>query len=192
VVNRLVERACAAIQKQRFREALPLSAKSVYRVPRPIRWESGIVTGSPFDTAAWAGAVVEIELDPWTLEPRPIGAWLCVDGGEVVWPERATAALRAGVIDAIGTCTRERVEPSGGAGGSAEYFRYGHYPLHELPPISVEFLPSPRRAPVKGIGELPFDTVPAAFLSALSQAAGSPFSSLPVAPAELIRAVEAS
>jgi len=201
IVNRLVERACEAIQKRRFREPLPLTARSVYRVPRPIRWEDGRVSGSPFDTAAWAGAVAEIELDAWTLEPRPMGVWLCADGGQVVSPERAASALRSGIVDALGFCLKERMadigeaaRPGGRQGGriGQEYFRYGLQALHELPPIWVELLPPAKGAPVKGIGELPFDVVPAAFLSALSQAAGAPFSRLPVPAAELISALESS
>jgi CO/xanthine dehydrogenase Mo-binding subunit len=195
IINRLVGRACEAIQKRRFREPLPLAARSIYRVPRPIRWEEGHVRGSPFDTAAWAGAVVEMELDPWTREPRPLGIWLCVDGGQVVAPERAVTALRSGVVDALGACLKESMQETkdeAKEAKSAEYFRYGLQALHELPPIAVELLPSAKAAPVKGIGELPFDVVPAAFLSALSQAAGAPFSRLPVPAAELIAALESS
>jgi CO/xanthine dehydrogenase Mo-binding subunit len=196
IINRLVERACEAVQKRRFRDPLPITARSVYRVPRPIKWEGGQVSGSPFDVAAWAGAVLELELDPWTLEPRPLGVWLCVDGGQIVAPERAASALRASVVDALGACIVERFEPAGGGPDAAcatraAYFRYGLLPMRELPPISVEFLEPGRRAPVKGIGELPFDTVPAAFLSALSQASDAAFSSLPVSSARLLGAMEA-
>jgi CO/xanthine dehydrogenase Mo-binding subunit len=59
-------------------------------------------------------------------------------------------------------------------------------PLEALPPIAIEFIDPSRHAPVKGIGELPFDAVPAAFISALSQAADAAFSSLPVPCARLI------
>jgi CO/xanthine dehydrogenase Mo-binding subunit len=189
VVNRLIENACLAIQKRRFRDPLPLTARSTYRVPKPIKWEGGQVSGSPFDTAAWAGAVVELEIDPWSLEPRPLGVWLCVDGGHVAAPERAQAALRSGVADSLGACLCERFEPSGDGAAGLDYFRYGLLPLEELPPISIEFLEPARRAPVKGIGELPFDTVPAAFLSALSQAADAAFSCLPVPCARLLGAL---
>jgi len=189
VVNRLIERACEAVQKRRFRDPLPLTARSIYRVPKPIKWEGGQVSGSPFDTASWACAALELELDSWTLEPRPLGVWLCVDGGHVVAPDRAAAALRSGVADALGTCLTERFDLSSGADESA-YFRFGLLPLQRLPPISVEFLDPARNAAVKGIGELPFDTVPAAFLSALSQAAGSAFSSLPVPTAALLGSLE--
>jgi CO/xanthine dehydrogenase Mo-binding subunit len=160
-------------------------------VPKPIKWEGGQVSGSPFDTAAWACAVLELELDSWTLEPRPLGVWLCVDGGHVVAPDRAAAALRSSVADALGACLTERFDPSGDADASA-YFRYGLLPLQKLPPISVEFLEPARRAAVKGIGELPFDTVPAAFLSALSQAADAAFSSLPVPTAVLLGGLESA
>jgi CO/xanthine dehydrogenase Mo-binding subunit len=191
VVNRLVERACQTIQKRRFRDPLPLTARAAYRVPRPIKWQDGQVSGSPFDTASWAGAVLELELDPWTLEPRPLEVWLCVDGGHVVAPERAAAALRSGTADALGACLTERFEPSGGGAEKSDYFRYGLLPLGALPTISIDFVEPDRRAPVKGIGELPFDTVPAAFLSALSQAADTPFSSLPVPASRLIGALGA-
>ena len=192
VVNRLVERACQAIQKRRFRDPLPLTARSLYRVPRPIRWEEGRVSGSPFDTAAWAGAVVELELDEWSLEPRPLGAWLCVDGGQVVSPERAASSLRSGMADALGSCLLERMECASPGSPGTEYFRYGLQSLRELPALEVEFLPAAKGAPVKGIGELPFDVLPAAFLSALSQASGAALSRLPVPAAELIRALETS
>ncbi len=190
VVNRLVESACAAIQKRRFRDPLPLSAKSAYRVPKTIAWEEGRVGPSPFDAASWAGAAVELEIDEWTLEPRPLGIWLCVDGGLIVSPERAAAAMRAGCADALGACLSPGVEP--GPGSPAEYFRHGLLPLAELPPIAVEFLQPPRKASAKGIGELPFDTVPAAFLTALSQAAGAPFSSLPVPSEDIAGALESA
>jgi len=192
VVNRLVDRACEAIQKRRFRDPLPLTAKSVYRVPKPIQWEEGQVRGSPFDTAAWAAAAVEIELDPWTFEPRPIGLWICADGGKLLSPERAAASLRIGASDALGACMRERVDPTERLGRRDDFFRYGLVPLHELPPMTVAFLEPSRKAPVKGIGELPFNTVPAAFLSAVAQATGVRVSSLPVSATELTRAMEAT
>jgi len=191
VVNRLVERACESVQKRRFRDPLPLTARSVYRVPKPIKWEGGQVSGAPFDTVAWACAVVELELDAWTLEPRMLGVWLCVDGGKVVAPDRAASSLRSSVADALGACLVERFDPSADAEGSA-YFRYGLLPMQKLPPISIEFLEPSGREAVKGIGELPFDTVPAAFLSALAQAADSPFSSLPVTAAAILKPLEST
>jgi len=193
VVTRLVAKACAAIQKRRFRDPLPLTSRSVLKVPRPIRWADGRVTGSPFEAAAWAGAVAEVELDSWTFEPRALGLWLCVDGGRIVSPVRAAASLRSGAVEALGSCLRERVEvsrPRRGSDGESEYFRYGLQSLRDLPPISVVFIEGAKGASPKGIGELPLASLPAAFISALSQAAGYPFSRLPVPMSELIPALE--
>jgi CO/xanthine dehydrogenase Mo-binding subunit len=190
VVNRLVERACESIKKRRFRDPLPLTARSLFRMPKPIRWENGRVEGSPFDIASWCGAVVEVELDSWTLEPIPIGVWLCVDGGLIVSKDRAEAALRAGAADALGLCLRERLELSSGGISDDDYFSYGIIPPADLPPIKVELYEPDQRVASKGIGELPFDAIPPAFLSAVAQAAGSPFHSLPIGPEELSRVSE--
>ncbi len=185
VVNRLVEKACENIQKRRFRDPLPLTAKSVYRVPKPIRWENGRVEGSLFETASWGGAIVEVELDPWTLEPIPLSVWICVDGGLIVSRSHAESALRSGSADAIGLCVRERLDIASGAVTEEDYLSYGLMSPADLPPIHVELCETEKRPKSKGIGELPFDTIPPAFLAAVSQAAGTPFRELPVRPEDL-------
>ncbi len=189
VVNKLVERSCLAIQKRRFRDPLPISARSVYRFPKPLRWAEGRVEGSPFETAAWGGAVVEVELDAWSLEPRPLGVWLCVDGGRIVSPGRARSALRACAAGALGSCLRESLGCDEGRVAPSAYYRYGLLPLSELPPIEVDFVGAERRSAAKGVGELPFDTVPAAFLAAVSLAAGARLDTLPVGP-EILASTE--
>jgi isoquinoline 1-oxidoreductase beta subunit len=134
--------------------------------------------------------VVEVELDPWTLEPRPLGVWLCVDGGLIVSKDKAEAALRAGAADAMGLCLRERLDIASGQVSEDEYLSYCLLRPAQLPPISVDLYEPDRRVKSKGIGELPFDTIPAAFLQAVAQAAGAPFFSLPIGPEELSRAGE--
>ncbi len=185
VINRLVERVCTAVQKKRFREPLPLSAKAIYRLPKPVRWEDGHVSGQPLEGAAWGGAVVEVELDPWTLEIKPAGIWICADGGRIVAPARAEASLRVAAASAISLCIRERLPVQSEHISDEAFFEYGILGPNELPPIHVELLPGDRRDESKGIGELPFNSVPAAFLAAFSQAAGMTFHSIPVQPMDL-------
>jgi len=185
VINRLVERVCTAIQKKRFRDPLPLTARAVYRLPKPVRWEEGHVSGQPLEGAAWGGAVVEVELDPWTLEIRPVGVWICADGGRIVAPARAEASLRVAAASAVSLCLRERLPAESEHISDESFFEYGILGANELPPIHVELLQGDKRDESKGIGELPFNTVPAAFLAALSQAAGMAFHTIPVQPADL-------
>jgi CO/xanthine dehydrogenase Mo-binding subunit len=62
----------------------------------------------------------------------------------------------------------------------------GNYPLplpEEIPPIKIDFQWSDGNP--KGIGELPFSVVPAAYAQALSQAIDHHFTKLPIGSAEI-------
>jgi CO/xanthine dehydrogenase Mo-binding subunit len=179
MTSRLVTRACSAIQKRRFREPLPISARVTGRVDQSLVWGEGTLEGKPLDQAAWAGAIVEVELEPWTLQARPIGLWLCVDGGAIVSRERATRALRSAAFDALGASSGEAVKTVEGRIDTESYFAYSLPLTREIPPIMIDFIEGGRGSQPRGIGNLPFHVVPAAFLSAVSQAAGYTLASLP-------------
>ncbi len=179
VSGRLLAKACTAIAKRRFRDPLPIKVRSTARVERGLTWTELGMEGHPFAQASWAGAVVEVELDPWTMVARPSGIWLCVDAGRILSPAKATKALRAAAMDALGATMGESVTLADGLIEEESYFNYVLQSPRDIPEIVVEFIDPDRDAAPRGIGELPFHCVPAAFLSATSQAAGSPLSSLP-------------
>ncbi|MFZ2636554.1 MAG: xanthine dehydrogenase family protein [Rectinemataceae bacterium] len=185
VVNRLVERCCKAIQKKRFREALPITARSVMRVSSHLRWTDDGLSGTPFESTAWGGAVVEAEIDPRNGNVRPLGVWLVVDGGKTLQKERTLASLRSGTADALGICVSEAFDPQ--SEGADSYFRYSPLPLSSLPAIHVELLDPDGRAQARGVTELPFDLIPAAFTGAVAQAAGGEPDSLPLNAADILR-----
>ncbi|HUX36950.1 MAG TPA: molybdopterin cofactor-binding domain-containing protein, partial [Rectinemataceae bacterium] len=179
VSGRLLAKACTAIAKRRFRDPLPIKVRSTARVERGLTWTELGMEGHPFAQASWAGAVVEVELDPWTMVARPSGIWLCVDAGRILSPAKATKALRAAAMDALGATMGESVTLADGLIEEGSYFNYVLQSPRDIPQIVVDFIDPDRDAAPRGIGELPFHCVPAAFLSAASQAAGSPLSSLP-------------
>jgi CO/xanthine dehydrogenase Mo-binding subunit len=185
VSGRLLARACAAIAKRRFRDPLPISVRSTASVERCLTWTEDDIEGQPFSQASWAGAVVEVELDPWTMIARPTGIWLCIDAGRILSPARATKALRAAAMDALGASMGESVTLADGLIEEESYFSYVLQSPRDIPPIMVDFIDPGRDAAPRGIGELPFHCVPAAYISAASQAAGKPLSSLPAQTAEL-------
>ena len=170
VVNRLIERSCITIRGRRFRSPLPISSKAVHRARNPLRWEEGAVRGYPFESLSCCGAVVELELNTWNMEPRILGAWLCVDGGRVASERFARGTLSASTMSALGQCFRERLTLEGGRVPENGYREYGLLSLAEAPPIDIEFLPWDPGDPLKGIGELPFLCIPAAFAAAAAQA----------------------
>lgn len=186
VVNKLIERCCVAIRSRRFRSPLPISARSVHRPRNPLRWEKESVKGYPFESISCGGAVVELEMDPWNKEPRILGTWLCVDGGRIASERFARSTLSASTLAALGQCFRERLPIEAGAVSVDGYREYGLLSLAEAPTIEIEFLPWDETDPIKGIGELPFLCVPAAFAAAAEQASDLAIDRIPFIGEEFV------
>ena len=61
VIEHLVERCCKAIQRKRFREPLPITARCMHRMTNPLSWKDGRLSGSPFDNAPGADRSLKSE-----------------------------------------------------------------------------------------------------------------------------------
>jgi len=186
VINRLIERCCVTIRSRRFRSPLPISSKAVQRSRSPLIWNEGSVQGYPFESLSYGGAVVEVELNLWSMEPRVLGVWICVDGGRIASERYARRSLTTSTIAALGHCMRERLRLQQGMIPYSEFREYGFLSLSEAPPISIDFLPWNERDAIRGIGELPFSCVPAAFAGAVSQASDLPSDCLPLRSEDLL------
>ena len=180
VLTRLVELCCNAILKQRFRDPLPITVK---RSSRPIKdpgWvQEKIVDHEAFARPGWGAVVVEIEIDSVSLEPAIRGVWFAADGGKILSQHRASLALRTGITTALGWTCREKLYYRDGKIPYALYQGYNFYAPAEIPPITVDFIPNENSSP-KGIGDLPFCCVPAAYVQAVSQALDYPFEKIPL------------
>ena len=189
-VNKLIERTCRAIQKKRFRESLPIVAKAQTRETKSSRTSGATSSASQlFDSASWCGTAVEIEIDTISGEPRPKAVWMVVDAGKIVSKDLALSSLRASIISALNLCTGADFDPQGA--GRDQYLQDRSLRLPEVPYIGIEFLDSERTTISRGLGELPFITIPAAFYSALTQALGVDPRQLPLQGSEILRLLEA-
>jgi CO/xanthine dehydrogenase Mo-binding subunit len=178
-VTRLVERACLAVRKQRFRDPLPITVRRSCRPVRKPGWDGVSFDENFFARLAWGAAVVEVEIDPVEFIPKIRGVWLGVDGGRILSEEQARRSLKLSVIHALGWASREKVSYTE---GQIPYRQFDHYdipPPQDIPPIHIDFIWNDAAHP-KGIGELPFNCVPAAFIQAVSQAADYPFKRIPL------------
>ncbi|HCM25986.1 MAG TPA: xanthine dehydrogenase [Treponema sp.] len=189
VVTKLIERCCAAIRKQRFRDPLPITVKRSYRSPKSAEWDGIRMEGLPFSLFSWAAAVVEVEIDPVDYEPKVRGVWLSVDGGRILSDRKARSSLTTGVLHSIGWATRERAVLSDGAYDLQEMLSYDLAVPSEAPPVRIDFTWNDSSVP-KGIGELPFSCVPAALVQAVSQAAGRGLGEIPIDAAAIRDALE--
>ncbi len=185
VVSRLIERCCVAVRKQRFRDPLPITVRRTVRAARG----GAKPDSAPFQQFSWGAAVVEVELDPVLYVPTVRGVWFCVDGGKILSERKARSSLENAVVHALGWASRERIEPEGGSFKVGEPLRYDLALPAGAPPVKIDFLWTDSAVP-KGIGELPFSCVPAAFAEAVSQAAGVSFDSIPLDPRSIRDALE--
>jgi CO/xanthine dehydrogenase Mo-binding subunit len=191
VLTKLVERACLAIRKQRFRDPLPITVRRSYR---PAKNREGIGTfppppGKSFDSTSlahlgWGAAVVEIEIDPVEYIPRIRGAWLGIDGGRILSEKRARKNLHAAAVQALGWASLEQLRYTDGFISGESFKEYNIPNPAEIPPIFIDFIWNESEEP-KGIGELPFNCIPAAYLQAVSQAVDHPFQKIPLTSKEV-------
>ena len=180
LITRLVERCCMAIKKQRFHDPLPITVKRSLKPAKAPGWvPEQKIDPEAFSRPGWAAAVVEIEIDQVTLEPKIRGIWLAVDGGKIISMRRSHWTLRTGIIQALGWTCREQVYYREGKISSDLYRGYNITGLSEVPPIFVDFIRNDTDIP-RGIGDLPFCCVPAAFVQAVSQAMDHHFQKIPL------------
>jgi CO/xanthine dehydrogenase Mo-binding subunit len=186
VITKLVERSCMAIRKQRFRDPLPITVSRSFRPGKMTPW-GGKQSPPParfFDQSVlahpgWGAAVVEVEIDPVEYLPKIRGAWLGIDGGRILSESRARRSLKSAAIQALGWASREELGYVEGKIPDSFIHNYAVPPPAEMPSIHVDFLWNDTVTP-KGIGELPFHCVPAAYVQAVSQAMDHPFEKIPL------------
>ncbi|MDR2518748.1 MAG: xanthine dehydrogenase family protein molybdopterin-binding subunit [Spirochaetaceae bacterium] len=186
-ITRLVEGACRALQKERLKAEPPLAVRQSSSPLWKIPWEGktpGPCGGRRFDQQAladlaWGAAAVEVEIDPVSYTPRIRGVWLAVDCGRVLAEERARLTLIQSTIHALGWASREELYYTGGVIPDPLFYTYDIPPPSDIPPIRVSFIKR-ESSRAKGIEELPFSTVPAAYIQSVSQALDHPFEAIPL------------
>jgi CO/xanthine dehydrogenase Mo-binding subunit len=193
-VTKLVEKACLTIRKQRFRDPLPITVR---RRALPIKnpcWDEKFPPppgktggGGCFSRPGWAAGVVEVEIDPIEYMPKIRGLWLGVDGGRILSEARARRSLRASAVQALGWASHESLSYAEGIITGAQFEEYDIFSPASIPPIHIDFVWNDSGDP-KGLGELPFNCVPAAYLQAVSQAMDHHFQNIPLRPIDILQA----
>jgi CO/xanthine dehydrogenase Mo-binding subunit len=191
-LSSLVERSCQAVRNQRFRDPLPITVRETSgpqgeagaRGPGKIRPLITVPNPESQERPGWAASVVEVEIEPSSCSPVIRGVWLAVDGGRILSESRARRSLKLAAVQALGWASSEYLEYRGGAVEPAAVTDYGIFNSSEIPPIRIDFLWSAAARP-RGIGELPFCCIPAAYIQAVSQALDHPFQGIPLRPGDV-------
>jgi CO/xanthine dehydrogenase Mo-binding subunit len=188
VLSRLVEQGCMEILKKRSRDPLPLSVRKIIRPQNNPLWDQFFSPQSPdyngFARPGWASAIVEIEIDPIEFLPWIRGVWMSVDGGKIIAEESARKSLKESAVQALGWAYKEQIGYVNGIIPMDQYDNFNIPDPSEIPPIDIEFIISGQNES-KGIGDLPFTCIPAAYLQAVSQAMDYHFQSIPLKALDL-------
>ncbi|MDR2176824.1 MAG: molybdopterin-dependent oxidoreductase [Treponema sp.] len=197
-LSSLIRTSCETIRNQRFRDPLPITVRASRETPGDgpprnspepeIRARSldfpGDMDLESRSRPGWAAAAVEIEIEDRSYTPSIRGIWLAVDGGAILSEDRARRSLKLAAVQALGWASREYLEYREGALSPARITNYDIPSPGEIPAIHIEFLQNPAAEP-KGIGDLPFNCVPAAYIQAVSQAIDRCCAKIPLEPGNI-------
>ncbi|MDR2783712.1 MAG: molybdopterin-dependent oxidoreductase [Treponema sp.] len=198
VITRLTARCCLALKKKRHHATLPLAISRSVKPSNVHAWSectqparTSSVDKNAFSPISWGAAVVEIEMEPAASVPKIRGIWLCIDGGRILSEQHARRSAVVSAIHALGWASREKLSYIDGKIIDEFIYNYDILSLIDIPPIEVRFLESAEKtSEPKGIGELPFCTIPAAYAQAVSQSLDHVFEKIPLCAEDIWTAVQ--
>jgi len=186
VVTKLVEKCCLTIRKQRFHDPLPITVRRSVKPQYGTLWggrftppEGKNIDINSFSKLGLACAVVEVSIDLIECIPVIRGVWLGIDGGKIISVNRAKRSLTRAAVQALGWAYTEHIDYIDGVIPTNQYNNFTIFSPAEIPPIHIDFF-SEDLTESKGINELPFTCIPAAFLQAVSQAMDHGFKTIPL------------
>jgi len=190
-VTKMVEKCCHAIRKQRFHDPLPITVRRSVRPQDGVLWDGRFlplegkkIDINGFSKLGMAAAVVEVAIDLVECMPKIRGVWLSIDGGKILSLNRARRCIARSSAQALGWAFTENIEYIDGILPRHHYNNFAIPSPAYIPPIHVEFI-SGSCPDAKGIGELPFTCIPAAFIQAVSQAMDYCFKTIPLKRKEI-------
>ena len=197
VVGGILQRA-ATEMRQRIGDVSPaeyfrahgsLRVEAEYEQPEWIHWDDETYRGDAYATYGWGCNVAEVELDPVTLEVRPVRVTAVVDVGKAIHPALAIGQIEGGTAQAIGYALLEHVVMRDGAMANGQLTNYVIPTTLDTPPIDVVLVENPYPGGpfgAKGLGELPIDGPAPAIVNAI-RSLGIDVREIPALPEVLLR-----
>jgi len=162
---------------------------SRYEAPSDIFWDDQKYRGEAYAAFAWAVYIAEVTVDLTTYSVSVDDFVALQEVGKVLHPLLARGQIIGGIAQAIGFSLYEKVVWQNGRMQNSQMTNYIMPTSSDLPPIRVFFeeLGNVYGAyGAKGIGELPMDGPAPAIVSAVEDALGVPFDSIPLLPEDIM------
>ena len=167
VLNDLIKKCCSEIQKKRFHQPLPITAKKSVMASRK-KWDDETFSGNPFTATSFATTIVEVQLDSYTYTEKIKNIWITIDCGEVFDEDAAKKAIMLQIQQELTTLVNGTTVNCSN--------------------INIEFIKSKNKS--GQIGELVHNTLPAAFAAALSMALQTQLSELPCTEEQIYKLIQ--
>ncbi len=183
----LLDKCIAELQKQRFREPLPIVVTKDYKITGRSGWDGEKMEGQPFASETAGACVVELKFEKSTYNVKVQNIYIIVDGGEVFSREYIASNVSRAVSCALSGVLKEKMPTT--------YNRASDYTIisaNEMPDIQIKVLES-RSSQIKDVSTLAFNLVVPAFISALNQILKSErLSSIPILQQDIFDIMENS
>ena len=157
IMNEQVKKCCNDIQKKRFHQPLPITAKKSGPLITKSKWDKEKFCGTPFYTTSFITTVVEVELDTYTYNEKIKGIWVTLDCGELFDEAAARRTIRLEIQQELTMLVKGKTVPCDA--------------------INIKFIQSNNRS--GQVGGLIHNSLPAAFSSALSLALTTQLTEIP-------------
>ena len=172
-----------------------LKSYARYEAPENIFWDDEKYRGEAYAAFAWAVYVAEVTVDTATYSATVDDFVALQEVGKVLNPVLATGQITGGVAQGIGYSLYEKVVWQNGRMVNNQMTNYIMPTAADVPSIRVYFEQNGNvhgAHGAKGIGELPMDGPAPAIVSAVEDATGLAFRSVPLLAEDLFDAISPS
>ena len=174
--------------KERWSSEDSFSVERQYQHPEGYPWDQATFQGYAYLGYGWGCAIVEVEVDKRTSEVHIKGVWSSHDVGNCIDKRIVYGQVNGGIAQGIGWASTELIQNINGKFKEKSMSDYIVPTSMDIPEQKVFFANSPYEwGPygAKGMGELVFNGVGAAYIDALSRAINRDISKIPV-PSEYV------
>lgn len=156
-----------------------------YTHPEEFKWDDDTLTGDAYVAYSWGGNAIEVEIDPLTYEVETKGVWSVYDIGIPIDEKIVYGQIDGGVMQALGYASLEVMEGKNGKLKQKTNTDYIIPTFMDFKNMERELILNPsEQGPygAKGLGEVSFVGIPAAYALAVENALGKSVNKLPITP----------
>jgi CO/xanthine dehydrogenase Mo-binding subunit len=169
----------------------PLEVTRRHEPPAGQEFDETTYRGAAYPTYAWGADVVEVEVDPDTLEVRPLAVTAVCEVGRAIHPVLCAGQIEGGTLQAVAWGLMEEVKLDRGRYLNDRLATYIIPTAMDAPRLDVHLLEKPWAGGpfgAKGVGELPMDGGAPAAVAAVENATGIAAAEIPATPERLMAA----